>query len=297
MTSSRIAPTPSGYLHIGNIYSFVITWLLVRKEQGSLSLRIDDLDQQRARKAYIDDIFETLSFMGIDYDTGPAGPNEFFERYSQQLRINFYNQLIDQLIETGLVYACTCSRKTIHLRSQGRIYNGACLNKKLPLDTLGACLRIHVPSATVINFQDELIGNQQINLSRAMGDFVIKRKEGTPAYQVASLADDEFYGINYIVRGQDLVYSTAAQLYLAGLAGNRNFLESRFYHHQVINGESGAKLSKSSGSQSIKTLRSWGLQPADILQIISKSLPVTPFQTNDYNIYDLLKGINTRQFS
>ena len=229
MFSTRIAPTPSGYLHIGNVYSFLITWLIARQRQGTLSLRIDDLDELRLKTPYVEDIFETLQFMQIDYDAGPKNIEAFFACHSQQFRLNNYHRLLSKLTATGLVYACTCSRKTLQALSNEGRYHEECRQKKLPLDTPGAAWRLHVPAGTIINFTDEYKGAQVIDLAATMGDFIIKRKDGIPAYQVASLADDNFYHVNFIVRGDDLLISTAAQLYLASIANDRAFAQTHFF--------------------------------------------------------------------
>lgn len=268
MFSTRIAPTPSGYLHIGNVYSFLITWLITRQQQGKLLLRIDDLDELRLKKPYVADIFETLEFMQIDYDAGPKNNEEFFVSHSQQFRLKSYHQLIEKLVATGMVYACSCSRKTLQALSNEGRYHEECRHKRLPLDTPGASWRIHVPAATIIQFSDEYKGVQLIDLAATMGDFIIKRKDGIPAYQVASLADDAFYNINFIVRGEDLLYSTAAQLYLASMVENQVFNQMRFIHHPLITTETGDKLAKSAGSQSVKHLRELGYKRNDVLEML-----------------------------
>jgi glutamyl-tRNA synthetase len=266
--STRIAPTPSGYLHIGNVYSFLITWLIARQRQGTLSLRIDDLDELRLKKPYVEDIFETLQFMQIDYDAGPKNTEAFFTGHSQQFRLNNYHRLLAKLAATGQVYACTCSRKTLQALSDEGRYHEECRHKKLPLDTPGAAWRLYVPAGTIITFTDEYKGVQVIDLGATMGDFIIKRKDGIPSYQVASLADDTFYHINFIVRGEDLLCSTAAQLYLAGISGDRAFTQTHFFHHPLITTGTGDKLAKSAGSQSIKQLRESGYKREDILQML-----------------------------
>lgn len=265
---SRIAPTPSGYLHIGNAFSFVLTWLLVRKEGGRLLLRIDDSDAARARPEFIDDIFYTLDWLGIDYDIGPSGPDDFYRHYSQQHRAGLYQDVLDALRSSEKVFACRCSRKQIRQQSAEGIYPGSCREKGLALEKENAAWRIRVPESVEVNFRDMLYPEPvQLAPGRQMGDFVIRRKDGLPAYQVVSLADDMHYGVNLVVRGSDLLESTAAQLYLAqclNLVPNnwhvqaKSFLATRFCHHGLIKNESGEKLSKSKGAASIMQLREAG---------------------------------------
>ncbi len=258
---SRLAPTPSGFLHAGNAFSFVFTWLWVRKSGGVLRLRIDDLDSSRARPEYTADIFETLEWLGLDWDAGPQNPDDFSQNFSQNLRLDLYHGLLGQLQQTGLVYACNCSRTTIQPLAVNGVYAGTCRDKHLPLDTPGVAWRIRVPEDVCVTpnaIQKSATGSPPLRVADLMGDFVIRRKDGLPAYQIASLADDLLYGTNFIVRGADLLPSTEAQLYLAQLLGKQQFMETSFCHHPLLTDDAGHKLSKSAGSASIRALR----QPA-----------------------------------
>jgi glutamyl/glutaminyl-tRNA synthetase len=267
MVRSRIAPTPSGYLHIGNAINFVITWLWVRKENGKLRLRIDDLDAPRTKPAYLDDIFQTLEWLGLDWDEGPQTPDEHEKIYSQNLRAERYSVLTEQLVQTGKVFACGCSRKNI----EGQ-YPGTCIHKKLPLNMADTSLRIITPDDEPVIVTDINRGDIAVNLYEVMRHFIIRRRDGLAAYQVASLADDIDFGINVIVRGEDLLYSTAAQLYLAKLVGNETFQQATFYHHPLLKNENGLKLSKSAGGTSLKSWREAGKTKADFYSWMSRLL-------------------------
>ena len=241
----------------------MFTWLWVRKSGGVLRLRIDDLDSGRARPEYINDIFETLEWLGLDWDAGPRSPDDFGQNFSQRFRLDLYHGLLGQLQQTGLVYACDCSRTTIQSLSVNGVYAGTCRDKHLPLHTPGAAWRIRVPEEVVVRPNDSRrtsTDSPRCRVAELMGDFVIRRKDGIPAYQVASLADDLLHGINFIVRGADLLPSTAAQLYLAQLLGKQQFMETAFCHHPLLTDDAGHKLSKSAGSASIRALR----QPATV---------------------------------
>ncbi|OHX67575.1 glutamate--tRNA ligase family protein [Flammeovirga pacifica] len=261
---TRFAPTPSGFLHIGNAYSFLLTWILARQtEDGQILLRIDDIDSTRSRDEYIEDIFETIDWLGIDYDQGPFGVDDFKKNWSQELRTHRYQKAFDQLKEHNDLFACTCSRKDIYEQSPSGIYTGKCSTLQLPLDTPNAATRIKTSSAPII-LEDLFIGDVAIDLEQTMKDFVIKRKDGLFSYQLASLIDDEDDGIDFIVRGEDLVESTAAQIFLGNKLELNNFEEVEFLHHPLLVDEKGEKISKSTGSDSIKSLREQGMTPEEV---------------------------------
>jgi len=265
---SRIAPTPSGFLHTGNACNFLLTYQKVKEAGGSLRLRIDDLDAARIKPEYVQDVFETLGWLGVRWDEGPRNVREHYLEYSQQLRTGRYHQLIDMLVNKGLAYACDCSRKKTGQSGNDGQYPGTCRHKGIPPATPGTAIRIIVPGDTVVQFEDEAMGTVSIDLHSVMPDFIIRRKDGIPAYQIASLADDLGYGINYIVRGADLLQSTAAQLFLADLLGEHSFSHVRFHHHPLCEDHRGHKLSKSAGSRSVRAMRQAGYSRDEILRII-----------------------------
>lgn len=247
----RIAPTPSGYLHIGNAMSFVYTANLAKDANAGLLLRIDDMDSERIRPAYVQDIFDTLHFLQLQPTAGPANPEELKTKYTQQNRITLYEQALQALTTTGLVYACSCSRKALEQQGGHCTCNGAVTNL---LAEKNMALRIKVQPGTIIHFTDTLLGAVTVDLHQAAGSFVVRRKDGIPAYQLVSLCDDIFFGVTHIVRGQDLLYSTAMQLYLAEVLQYTSFLNTIFYHHPVITDHTGEKLSKSAGAIAIKEI-------------------------------------------
>ena len=257
--NARIAPTPSGFLHPGNAYNFLLTERLTAAAGGTLRLRIDDMDRPRVQPEFVQDIFDTLQWLGIQWNLGPKNPSEQHTVFSQRLRIHLYEKMLARLVDTGLVFACTCSRSKITAHSADGQYPGTCRDKALPLDTPDAGWRIKTPEDCVIFFEDKLVGETSLNLYDANRDFIIRRRDGFPAYHVASLADDLLYEISCIVRGEDLLASTAAQLYLARLLNERSFANANFYHHPLLVDAAGEKLSKSSGSQSLKAMRENGL--------------------------------------
>ena len=233
---SRLAPTPSGYLHLGNAVNFVLTWLLTRQAAGTLHLRIDDLDRARLRPAYLNNIFRVVDWLGIDYDHGPSGPDDFLRHHSQLLHLPEYNAVLRRLAQiSGLVQASTRSRT-----------NGA--EAAVTLETPGAAWRTRVPAGTKISFLDAWQGETNVPLAALMPDFVIRKKDGVAVYQVASVVDDLRLGTTLIVRGLDLQPSTAAQLWLASqLSETAAFNAERvqFFHHPLLTDAAGQKLSKS----------------------------------------------------
>ena len=233
----RLAPTPSGYLHLGNAVNFVLTWLLTRRAGGRLHLRIDDLDRARLRRPYLDNIFRIIDWLGLDYDHGPSGPDDFLRHHSQLLYLPDYNRVLRRLSQqSGLVYASRRSR------------TGSEAETDVPLHTSGAAWRARVPTGVKSRFLDGGQGAVDVPLGALMPDFVIRKKDGVAAYQVASIADDLRLGTTLIVRGLDLLPSTAAQLWLAGqLSETADFNAQRiqFYHHALLTDAAGQKLSKS----------------------------------------------------
>jgi glutamyl-tRNA synthetase len=270
---SRIAPTPSGFLHKGNAFSFLLTWILVRKTGGTLTLRIDDIDKNRKRPEYLQDIFETLHFLGIDWDKGAKNPKDFEAHYSQHHFLEIYQKEIEILKHKNAVFECVCSRSEIQNRNNENrnIYDGFCSKNNDSSNTESqkkSALRINTNyfDKKVILINDCNRGNFEINLEKEMPFFVIQKKAQKevklPAYQLTSLIDDVRMNINFVVRGKDLINSTAAQLFLAEVLDKKSFLETTFLHHDLIEDAAGNKVSKSAGSIynsfSIKSFRENG---------------------------------------
>lgn len=266
---TRIAPTPSGFLHLGNILSFAITADLAQRCGAITLLRIDDMDRDRAEKKYIDDIFETLRFLEIPWGEGPGDSDAFLEQYSQRHRLNVYNEVLRQL--QPHVFACNCSRAQIARESTSGGYPGTCLHKSIPLDTPDVSWRLKTDDR-LLKMKTYDQGPLDIVLPDDMQYFIIRKRDGFPAYQLSSLADDTLFGVDLIVRGQDLFGSTAAQLFIASLLAGSKFAGTTFYHHALINAEDGDKLSKSAGATSVQYLRKEGKSAADIYEAAARML-------------------------
>ncbi|MFV0439076.1 MAG: glutamate--tRNA ligase family protein [Desulfopila sp.] len=245
---SRIAPTPSGYLHLGNALNCMITWEFVRKHKGRLVLRIDDADATRARKAFVEDIFRSLDWLGIDWDIGPSGVDDFYAHYSQNRKKEKYFAVMEQIERT---YSCECSRKAIRQAFGDGVYGGSCRYRQIPF------VRGRTARRLIVDRPIEAYG-AAVDLGPVMGDFVLWTRDDTPAYQLVSLVEDEEAAITHIFRGMDLTSSTVAQLYLARELGYSEFPRARVFHHELLYGPDGKKLAKSRGATSIKDIRESG---------------------------------------
>jgi glutamyl-tRNA synthetase len=246
---TRIAPTPSGFLHLGNIYSFRLTANLAREKGAVMLLRIDDLDRDRVEERYVRDIFETLHYLGIDWQEGPTDYNDYLHSWSQIHRMPLYRDALRHLTISAPLFACTCSRTEIARHSIDGGYPGTCRNKEIPLDTEGVSWRIRTD-----------------HIDPSVRDFMVRKKDGMPAYQLTSLIDDLHFNMNLIVRGEDLRPSTEAQRYLSHfIPGGEAFRRATILHHPLMPDPHGGKLSKSAGSTSIQYLIRLGHTRQEIL--------------------------------
>lgn len=236
---TRLAPTPSGFLHPGNIFNFLLNWHWARTNNGKVLLRIDDADAERKRPEYVEDIFRVLEWLGLDWDIGPTGPDDLEKNWSQVHRKEMYNGLLQELNDGGLIYACACTR------TQLAEAPCSCRAKNIKPDATGVAWRIET-KGEIVSFHDRGIGEIKHYLP-LQNSFVVRRKDGIAAYHLASLADDRHFNITHIGRGEDLLPSTALQLHLDGLLGKPYLDQCIFWHHALIAGDSGTKLSKSAG--------------------------------------------------
>ncbi|EPR67455.1 glutamate--tRNA ligase family protein [Cyclobacterium qasimii] len=278
---TRLAPTPSGYLHLGNVISFFITVSLAKKHGAKILLRIDDLDQKRVKSEYIQDIFDTIDFLEIPYDEGPRNLKEFKQDYSQIHRQALYSAAIEELKENNLVFACDCSRKTLLKRHPKRWCTGTCIQRNLPFKKNHTSLRLVTQKDDSISLNLYSKGQTTYHLPGAMEFFMLQKKDSFASYQLASLMDDLSYGVDLVVRGMDLLPSSIAQVYLSNKLKENSFGNSSFYHHQLFK-EEGKKLSKSNGSYSIQQMRNAGMKKEAIYQLAAKQLgiayPVTTIE-------------------
>jgi len=299
----RLAPSPTGYLHVGHARTFWTAWQRARDAGGSLLLRMEDLDTERSRPIYADAALEDLRWLGIRWHEGPdkGGP---CAPYAQSQRQAIYLAAWHKLMQGGFLFPCRCSRKDLEtaLRaphenssptasgdlSRGHtlepfddepVYPGTCRHLQGHLPQLpghngfalespeGINWRFRVPDGEVIAFEDRNLGPQRFVAGRDFGDFLVWRKDGSPSYQLACVADDAAMGITEVVRGADLLKSTARQILLNRALG---FVDPHWFHCSLIVDHNGRRLAKRHDSLSLRSLRQRGLTPMNVL---SASLP------------------------
>jgi len=278
-SKTRIAPTPSGYLHLGNVLSFSATAALAQRAGAKILLRIDDLDQQRIRTEYVQDIFDTLDFMEIPWHEGPRNINEYKTQWSQLYRLDSYQQALKRLKLQGNLFACACTRSSRQPCT--------CSAKRLFFDDPDCSWKIRTTDDDISMqaYPDEVITTK---LPPDVQNFIVRKKDGLPAYQLASVVDDLLFDIDLVVRGQDLWSSTLAQLQLAQKLRVEPFLKTFFYHHPLLMAHGDQKLSKSAGDTSVKWLREQGKTRADIYSLIAQQFGKNEKVNTCYELADVL---------
>ncbi len=253
---TRFAPTPSGFLHMGNVWNLLIAEQLARGEDGALWLRIDDLDRARYRRAYAEDIFRVAEWLGVTFDGGPRSVRDFETNWSQARRMDRYREALRTLATSGHLFACTCSRRDIATQSVDGDYPGTCRDAGIPLDAPRAAWRFRLDA-----------GPHALHPA-AHADPVVRRRDGSPAYHVATIVDDVDMGMTHIVRGRDLEASTHVQRVLASAMGDAfsRFCQITFLHHDLLLAPGGEKLSKSAGAGAESLLTSRRLSAAGVRQ-------------------------------
>lgn len=243
----RFAPSPSGRMHLGNVFSALLAWLSVKSQGGKIILRIEDLDPDRSKAEYADAIKRDLEWLGLFWDEESA---------CQSQRTPQYQAAFEKLMSMGLVYPCYCTRAELHAASAPHasdgqaVYPGTCRHRETIPDRRPAWRLM--TEDRVISFCDGLRGEYSENLEKDCGDFIIRRSDGVYAYQLAVVVDDGEMGITQVVRGSDLLSSTPRQLYLYRLLG---FEPPEFYHVPLLVSPDGRRLSKRDGDLDLSALR------------------------------------------
>ena len=267
----RLAPSPTGLLHLGHARTFATAQRRARVQGGTLILRSEDLDRSRVRPEFCTAMLEDLRWAGFSWAEGPdvGGPHA---PYVQSQRLDRYRTAFHTLLERNLVYPCVCTRKDIlsaiaapHAGEEEPIYPGTCrpqTSERLPDRSPGVGLkqswRFRVPDGETISFVDGHFGPQSFVAGKDFGDFVIWRNDDFPAYQLAVVTDDAVMGITEVVRGADLLLSTARQILLYRALG---FPIPQFYHCPLVLDEKGERLAKRHDALSLRTLRAEGKSP------------------------------------
>ena len=261
----RLAPSPTGGLHLGHARTFLIAWLAARRADGRVILRIEDLDPSRARPEAMRTALEDLRWLGLDWDEGPdvGGPSA---PYLQSERSELYDELLERLKRSESVYPCTCTRADVHRTAsaphredEGPTYPGTCSHRCVAdaQDLVGRpfAWRFRVPSGRV-EWDDLFLGLVALDPSRLGGDFIVARQNAGHSYELAVVTDDAAMGVNQVIRGTDLVPSTSRQILLYRQAGR---FPPRFGHVPLAVETDGRRLAKRDGSLKLATLREDGV--------------------------------------
>lgn len=266
--TGRLAPSPTGLLHLGHAATFWTAYQRALQHNGTLLLRNEDLDPQRSKQQYVDAMIEDLAWLGIQW-TPPI--------ITQSERIGLYREAFVRLLKSGHAYACTCSRKELAQMMQAPhedtddepVYTGRCRPAD---DTQPQTLqpntnyRFRVPDRETISFTDANLGPQTFTAGKDFGDFLIWRKDDLPSYQLACVVDDADTRITEVVRGADLLKSTARQILLQRAL---SLATPDYFHTRLLRDEQGIRLAKRHDALALRTLREQGRTPADVIKMFS----------------------------
>ncbi|MDB6027259.1 MAG: Glutamate--tRNA ligase [Verrucomicrobiales bacterium] len=265
----RIAPSPTGYLHLGHARTFWVAQQRVIEYGGILVLRNEDLDSARCKPEFVSAMIEDLHWFGFRWQEGPDCGGTFGP-YTQSQRLELYRSRFELLRESGFIYPCTCSRQDVlrsvsapHAADDEPIYPGTCRGKSLRDVPVGTKVswRFRVPDGETISFLDGSRGVQSFWAGKDFGDFIVWRHDGIPSYQLAVVTDDDAMQITEVVRGMDLLLSTARQLLLYRALNVRS---PKFFHCPLLHDESGKRLAKRHDALSLRALRIQGQTPESI---------------------------------
>ena len=276
--AGRLAPSPTGLLHMGHARTFMVAWQRARAAGGVLWLRDDDLDRDRVQPAYAAAMREDLRWLGLTWDA----------EVRQSERLPLYRAALEQLLAMGLAYPCDCSRRELaaavsapHETDDEPVYSGRCRHRATPATAFapGVNYRFRVPDGEAVNFSDALAGPQSFTAGCGagadFGDFVVWRRatpslaadacftDGLPSYQLATVVDDAAMGITEVVRGRDLLRSTARQIVLARALGR---VPPAWCHVELVRDAAGQRLAKRHDALSVRALRERGVKPAELLR-------------------------------
>lgn len=279
----RLAPSPTGLLHLGHARTFSTAYKRARAANGVLVLRDEDLDTQRARSDYAQAMLEDLRWLGIEWQEGPGlncvpggGP---FAPYRQSERYALYRAAWERLRASGWVYACTCSRRELAMavsaphedggdddEDDEPVYPGRCRPAGRGVvaeahEPAGVNWRFRIPDGETIAFEDSGMGARSYLAGRDFGDFIVWRRDDVPAYQLACVVDDAAMQITEVVRGADLLKSTARQLLLYRALG---LTPPRWHHCPLLRDAAGQRLAKRTDALSLRALRERGMSPAEV---------------------------------
>ncbi|HET9183751.1 MAG TPA: tRNA glutamyl-Q(34) synthetase GluQRS [Candidatus Angelobacter sp.] len=291
----RLAPSPTGYLHLGHARTFWVAHQRARACEGKLVFRNEDLDMQRCRPEFVQAMYDDLNWLGLDWDEGPdIAPNAdgigqaadsetggAFGPYSQSQRRSFYLEAWRTLRDHGFIYPCTCSRRDLeralsapHEDDDEIRYPGTCRSRQSEAANWefpgGVSWRFRVPDKRLISFSDGCQDRQHFTEGLDFSDFLVWRRDDIPAYQLAVVVDDEAMRITEVVRGADLLRSTARQLMLIEALG---YAIPRYFHCPLLRDEQDRRLAKRHYALSLRRLREQGIDPASLRRRFAQELP------------------------
>jgi glutamyl-tRNA synthetase len=269
--TTRLAPSPTGALHLGNARTFLVNWLLARQLGWHVVLRIEDLDGPRIKADSARQLIDDLRWLGIGWDEGPI---------FQSARMPVYSTAMEQLLHAGLAYPCICTRKEVesaasapHAEDGAAVYPGTCRGRFASVSQATAfagrppAIRFAIPDGTV-EWTDRFCGPQRYDVARQLGDFVIAKADGTPAYQLAVVVDDLAGGINQVVRGDDLLDSTPRQILLYRALQESQSIPS-YFHLPLVVGPDGRRLAKRHGDSRLSFYRNRGVPASAVLGLLA----------------------------
>jgi len=302
----RYAPTPSGPLHLGNLRTALLAWLLARRAGGAFVLRVEDLDRARVRPGAADAALADLRWLGLDWDEGPDRGG-LHAPYIQSERAGRYADALQRLADADLVYLCYCSRADVaraasapHAGEEGPRYPGTCRDperraaQRARAGGRPPALRFRVPTGPegVVSFEDGLYGTVAQDVAQAVGDFVVRRSDGVPAYHLAVVVDDLAMAIGDMVRGADLLDSTPRQILLyralhalgvpdplGPLGHDHRETIPRFLHVPLVVDARGERLAKRHGAVGVGPLRERGIAPEVVVGALASSSGLVPAGT------------------
>ena len=288
-TVGRFAPTPSGRMHLGNVFAALIAWLSVRSKSGEMVLRMEDLDTQRTSGEFAQILRSDLLWLGLDWDR---------ETLPQSQRSAVYDRYFEKMMDEGLLYPCYCTRSQLHsvnaphLSDGTYVYPGTCRNLTNPPAGRKPAWRVCVPDK-VWSFTDRVQGAYSLNLHTDCGDMVVRRADGVYVYQLAVTVDDGEAGVTEVVRGMDLLSSAPRQMYLQELLG---FSHPEYGHVPMLLAPDGRRLSKRDRDLDLGELRK-RMKPEQLIGNLAYAAglterfePVSAGELAQHFCWDLLKG-------